>query len=129
MRNREEEALQCRLVAFFFKSVKDALIYSNKNENTQGGTKGAYLGKIYKNMGRFAGVLDLSIIGKFNAKIAYVEVKTPKAYNKKDHNLSKAQKEFIQNYLIPYKIPYKVVCHEEGLKDFLEELGFIKVKD
>jgi hypothetical protein len=65
-------------------------LYSNRNENNQGGIKGIIKGRIYKEMGRVAGIPDLTLLyGK--GKIAFFEVKTPKACLKKDGTFIKSK--------------------------------------
>lgn len=129
MRNRAEEQLQIEFINFFNVNIKDGIIYSNRNENTQGGSKGCYLGGIYKRAGRLAGVPDLTVLGS-NGRFGYIEVKTPKAYltetgkQKKSLGLQDSQKEFkkkLEEYGIKHKIAYDL---DSFLEFLIEDMKF-----
>lgn len=136
----EEEKIQEAIVKRFnelvyYKQVcKYSVLYSNRNENNDGGLKGIVSGARFKRMGRLAGVPDLTLIYKdplsaTGANIAYIEVKTPSAHKTskgietKSKGMNEAQIEFYNKYIEPLSIKF-AVC--SSVPDFENFIRFLK---
>lgn len=81
MKNRPEELLQIQIVKYWndVKNTlpKQTLLQSIRNENNQGGWRGARKGQIYKQMGRQAGFPDLMLLVEGGQTI-FIELKDKK---------------------------------------------------
>lgn len=130
MAKYEEAIIQESIVRAFnqLKKMNDfnepCVMYSNRNEN-----KGLITGAIYKRMGRLAGVPDLTLV--YSGKIAYIEVKTPKAHRTskgletKSKGMSEDQIKFHDEYIVPMGIKFSVVS---SIDDFLNFIWFLRKK-
>ena len=135
MARYEEERIQEAIVKRFwelkhYKQLNyDMVLYSNRNENNVGGSKGIASGARFKRMGRLAGVPDLTIID-CEGQIYYVEVKTPKALKtskgveRKGKGMNKDQLEFYEHYIKPYNIDFAVVSSVQEFEDFIRFIPF-----
>ena len=123
----EEQEIQKKIVNKYLEYQNRlpfwSILYSNRNENNQGGLRGIIKGKIYNEMGRISGIPDLTLLyGK--GKIAFFEVKTPKACLKKDGTFIKSKglsKEQINmhNILLKNGFIVEVVYSVESFEQFL----------
>ena len=111
----------CELL-YFKQLLKTCVLYSNRNEN-----KGLVTGAIYKRMGRVAGVPDLTLIfdGDEN-KLAYIEVKTPLQYKKKNKGMIESQLKFHKEYIEKIGIPFTVVSSVNQFEEFLTRINLLK---
>lgn len=131
----EEEKIQEAIVKRFnelkhYKQLNyDCVMYSNRNENNVGGSRGIASGARFKRMGRLAGVPDLTIIDK-DGKIYYVEVKTlaqhrtSKGVETKSKGMNEAQIEFYNNVIKPFGINFAVVSSVKDFENFIELIPF-----
>lgn len=136
---KEEEKLQITIINTFEKyrflnQIKhSAFLHSNRNENNKGSLNGIIAGGIMNKMGRIAGLPDLTLIYKKNnvLKMAYIELKTPKAYFTPKGNVTKnkglqpSQIAFKKNYVDPLSIPYSINYDVDGVINFLKELDIL----
>ena len=130
MKLKEEEILQTNIVKYYNMVLKhkiqtETLLYSNRNENNKGGIRGIISGSIYKEMGRIAGIPDLTFL--YNGKIAFIEVKTQKAYFTATGNISKSMGLSNDQILMHKKLrdighKVKIVYDIDSFKDFILNL-------
>jgi hypothetical protein len=129
-RQRLEEELQISIVKYY-KLIAPTLplktkLYSNRNENNQGGLKGYITGNLYKAMGREAGVCDLSLMIEGGKKV-YIELKvdhrcrtkTGKKIDKQ--GLSPEQEKFIEDAEYMGFSCY-VICNIEQFQKLIKNL-------
>lgn len=92
MKNRPEELLQIQIVEYwnYVKNTlpKQTLLQSIRNENNQGGWRGARKGQIYKQMGRQAGFPDLMLLVEGGQTI-FIELKAKERCVTKTGKLTK----------------------------------------
>lgn len=127
---KPEEQLQKDIITEY-NLIKNTLpyksfLYSNRNENNKGGLNGIISGKIYKDMGRIAGIPDLSLL--HNNTISFIELKTPKACltTKGEFTKSKGLSEeqiYIHNLLQEMGYKVEVVYSKETFKMFLRSVA------
>lgn len=126
----EEQEIQKKIVNKYLEYQNRlpfwSILYSNRGENNQGGWRGAMKGKIYNEMGRVAGIPDLTLLyGK--GKVAFIEVKTPKACLKKDGSFKEKkglsdEQSNMHNILIKNGFTAEVVYDIKSFEKFLCEI-------
>lgn len=130
---REEEKIQEAIIRRFNELVyykqlhQYCVLYSNRNENNIGGSKGVASGARFKRLGRLAGVPDLTLIyrGATGANIAYIEIKTPsqhrtkKGLESKSRGMNDAQIEFLQKFIEPLGIKFTVCSSVNDFENFI----------
>lgn len=128
---RPEQRLQTAVFNFlkplmFFQGYRKFMAFQIRNETGVGGTKGAILGKIAKEMGTMSGVSDVLFL--FPQKAVFVEFKARKSGKEAEKLLEDSQQKF-KSRVETLGFEYKIIAASDEMDAINQATKILKDND